>query len=330
MNRNFFVPGRVNIIGEHTDYNAGLSLAFAVDRGVNVEVVERNDDETWIVLESGARFQCGSSAPNELSFQMAKAAWQRLPRPGVELRVTSDLPPGSGMSSSAAYLGALCLALGARGSVMDIAKLVQQCEADVGNHVGLLDQITTLGGEEASALLIDFSGIAFHPVAIPQDWEFTVVHSEVTRELAASGYQTRRRECEEIRTRLGSWSAVTNEMMTSLPETLARRAHHVVTENQRVTAFLSALTARDISAAGTLLNASHESLRDDFEVSIPEVDELVAQLQSTPGVTGARMMGGGFGGCIIVLHEPHTTVTVAGHRTWSVRPSSGGLRRLER
>ena len=323
-----FVPGRVNIIGEHTDYNDGLSLAFAVDRGVRIEVSNRSDRSTWLHLEGQEPYELGEPHVTNLSFKMANAAWRRYPSHGVNLRVTSDLPEGAGMSSSAAYIGALCLALGARGSVIELARLVQSIEADVGSDVGLLDQITTLGGTNASALLIDFSQNQFEPVTLPTHWAFTVVHSETSRVLAESGYAERRRECEEVSRMLGSWANLTTAVLDGIPVHLRPRVRHVLTENQRVRDFVDCTQVDDVQRAGQLLNESHASLRDDFAVSTPAMDSLVTRTQALPGVHGARMMGGGFGGCIISLHDPEIPVAIEGHRTWSVRPSDGGLRRL--
>ena len=328
MSESVFVPGRVNIIGEHTDYNEGLALAFAVDRGVRIDIDQRSDDETWLHLEGRAPYELGSTEPRELSLDMARAAWKRFPRSGVTLTVTSDLPDGAGMSSSAAYIGALCLALGARGSVLDLAQIVQSCESDVGSHVGLLDQIATLGGRDGAALLIDFARLEFEPVEIPSRWSFTVVHSETSRILAESGYAERRRECHEILQRIGSWSQLTQETLFTVPEDLRARARHIMTENQRVREMVACARRDDIELAGRLINESHASLRDDFAVSTREVDTLVSHLQERPDVHGVRIMGGGFGGCVVALHDHEHRVEVPGHRSWNVRPSDGGLRRV--
>ena len=330
MNESYFVPGRVNIIGEHTDYNNGLSLAFAIDRGVRVVVTPRIDNATWLVLENHPAHEMGSNTTSHLSIAMAEAAWRRFPRAGVDVTVSSDLPDGAGLSSSAAYIGALCLAFGARGSLLDLARAVQSCEADVGSDVGLLDQIATLGGAESSALRIDFSHLSVEEVALPARWGFSVIHSEVPRALVDSAYRERRRECEEIKHTIGSWSELTDGTLTQLPLTLQPRARHVFTENRRVLVMMTCARTDDLEGAGALLNASHASLRDDFEVSTPVVDDLVARIQTLPGVHGARMIGGGFGGCILAVHEPGVSVTVSGHRSWSVRPSDGGLRYLGR
>lgn len=328
MTESAFVPGRVNVIGEHTDYNDGLSLAFAIDRGVNVELRRRSDNQTWLFLEGREPCQLGHLGEHDLSVAMAEAAWKRIPRAGVELHVTSNLPADAGMSSSAAYIGALCLALGARGSILELAQLVQRCEGDVGHHVGLLDQIATLGGKESAALLINFETNSYSATSLPAHWGFTVVHSETSRQLAESGYQARRQECAEIRRIAGSWRDVTRDSLGALPEPLMSRARHVVTENQRVRDFIACTLRNDVRAAGELLNESHASLRDDFQVSTSSIDALVQHLQSLPKIFGARIMGGGFGGCVVVLHDTSVDVTVPGHRSWRVRPSMGGVRRL--
>lgn len=325
-----FVPGRVNIIGEHTDYNDGLSLAFAVERGVRIEVRTRSDGATWLHLENQQPHEMGTAHAPNLSLAMADAVWRRYPRSGIDLEVTSDLPDSAGLSSSAAYLGALSLACGARGSLLDLARVIQACEADVGSNVGLLDQIATLGGERSSALLIDFSQNQIGSVPLPAHWAFTVMHSEVSRVLAESGYSQRRRECLEITQIAGSWADLTDDLLVGLPDSLRPRARHVLSENRRVTEMVDCANRDDIERAGQLLNESHASLRDDFAVSTPEVDQLVARVQVLHGVHGARMMGGGFGGCLIALHEPDVSVVLEGHRSWTVHPSDGGLRRLIR
>jgi galactokinase len=155
-----------------------------------------------------------------------------------------------------------------------------------------------------------------------------VVHSEVQRQLAHSGYADRRSECRAIYELVGSWSDLNLTSLNRLPSPLQQRARHIVTENQRVRDFVAAMAADHIITAGQILTESHASLRDDFEVSLPAVDTLIDTIAVVPGVRGARLIGGGFGGCVLVLHEPNTEVAIPGHRSWSVEPSEGALGRI--
>ncbi len=328
MSESYFVPGRVNLIGEHTDYNEGLALPFALHLGVTIDVATRNDQQTWIEFEGGSRARIDVCDSTEQSLQMASAVFRRSPRRGIDLRVSSTLPTGAGLSSSAAYIGALALALGVRGTLLTMARFVQACEADVGSDVGLLDQIATLGATAQAASLIDFSELTVSHHPLPPSWRFTVVHSEVQRQLAHSGYADRRSECRAIYELVGSWSDLNLTSLNRLPSPLQQRARHIVTENQRVRHFVAAMAADHIITAGQILTESHASLRDDFEVSLPAVDALIDTIAVVPGVRGARLIGGGFGGCVLVLHEPNTEVAIPGHRSWSVEPSEGALGRI--
>jgi galactokinase len=328
LTESYFVPGRVNLIGEHTDYNEGLALPFAIDLGVSVEVRRRTDNQTWIDFAGGEAERIDVTSSPDLSVRMAAAVCRRAPRRGVTLSVTSTLPEGAGLSSSAAYIGALALALGVRGDLMTVARIMQQCEADVGSSVGLLDQIATLGGAAHAATFIDFANLTTELHTLPESWKFTVVHSEVDRVLAHSGYAERREECRQILTRIGSWKVLNVAALGNLPAPLRSRARHVVSENQRVRDFLTAMQNDDVVSAGQLLSDTHASLRDDFEVSLPVIDTLANELQSISGVHGVRLMGGGFGGCLLVLHDSQVDVSVPGHRTWTVEPSQGALSRL--
>ncbi|MBU6232744.1 MAG: hypothetical protein KJS64_00660 [Acidobacteria bacterium] len=328
MTESYFVPGRINLIGEHTDYNEGLALPFAIDLGVTVEVHGRTDSQTWIHLDGGRAERIDVTDSSELSIRMAAAVCRRAPRGGVTLEVTSTLPDGAGLSSSAAYLGALALALGVRGDLLSMARFVQACEADVGSNVGLLDQIATLGGIAHAATLINFADLTTEHHPLPSSWRFTVMHSEVERVLSHTGYAERRMECQQIIERVGSWSTIDSASIRSLPAPLQARARHVVSENQRVHDFLVAMHTDDIVWAGQLLTQSHASLRDDFDVSLPAIDSLVETVTSLSGVHGVRLMGGGFGGCLLALHDAGVDISLPGHRTWSVEPSRGALTRL--
>ncbi len=326
--RSVFVPGRCNLIGEHTDYNDGLALPFAVDLGVNVTLSGRADNHVHVRAD-GFGTWTSDTEPHDDFARQAAVVLKDLGVASADVHVTSTLPAGAGMSSSAAYLGALALASGATGSLIDLAHRVQHYERSAGSDVGLLDPLATLGARKGAALLIDFSTLTTRDVAVPAGLAFTVIHSGITRSLAASGYRDRREECATVARELGAWRDITEGDLGGLSsDLLRRRARHVLRENERVLAMESALATSDVDSVGALLIASHVSLRDDFEVSLPPIDELVTVVCAQPGVHGARLMGGGFGGCILVAHDEDVTPGRPGFAHWTVRPSSGALERL--
>jgi galactokinase len=236
---------------------------------------------------------------------------------GVELvpaRVTfsGDVPQGSGLSSSAALETALCLALlGVAGAEepdrVELAKLCSRVENDwVGAETGLLDQLASLLGAEGHALRIDFATLAIERVPLDlRGWQLVTVDSGAAHEHAASGYNERREECEAAARELGVayLSEASRDAAERLPEPGRRRARHVLSENARVDATVDALRAGDLQAVGGLLDASHASLRDDYNASVPEVEATVERLKRA-GAAGARMMGGGFGGAVLALLAP--------------------------
>ena len=236
---------------------------------------------------------------------------------GVELvpaRVSfsGDVPRGAGLSSSAALETALCLALlGVAGAEepdrLELAKLCSRVENDwVGAETGLLDQIASLLGEEGRALRIDFATLAIEPVPFDlRGWQLATVDSGAAHDHAASGYNERRAECEAAARELGveHLSAADPAAAERLPEPGRRRARHVLSENGRVDATIEALRDGDLEAVGRLLDASHASLRDDYEASVPDVEATVERLKAA-GAAGARMMGGGFGGAVLSLFPP--------------------------
>lgn len=326
--KSVFVPGRVNLIGEHTDYNEGLALPFAVDLGVNVTSSARADDRVRVAADGFGVWFADTEAEHEFERQAQVVLTDRHVT-NVDLHVSSTLPAGAGMSSSAAYIGALTLVSGARGTLEELARLVQRYESLAGSDVGLLDPLATLGAREHRALLIDFSNLATRLVPIPVDVGFTVFHSGISRSLATSGYRDRRDECRAVSAELGPFRMLTMSDLAGLGEPLLRRrARHVLSENERVLAMEVALTTSDLRAIGSLLRSSHVSLRDDFEVSLPAIDALVGTICALPGVFGARLMGGGFGGCILAVHDSDVQPRIEGVRHWRVRPSDGALARL--
>jgi galactokinase len=324
----WFVPGRANIIGEHTDYNDGLSLPMAIHLGITVSATPRTDGR--VLLESdghttGYLDEVAEDSPGHL--RLAHAVATRFAIRGVTWTVSSTLPEGSGLSSSAAYLGALVLAAGQTGDLVTTATLMQELEAECGSRVGLLDQLAVLGTQVHHALRIDFADTTTTDIALPAEWAWTAVHSGEHRSLAETRYAERRAQCDEITRALGPWRTITAEAIKHLDsDLLQRRARHVTTETARVDEMVSAMQTCDPVRAGALLNESHASLRDDFEVSTVGIDALANELQHTPGVYGARLVGGGFGGCLLVLHRSDLDLASSYEQAWLLQPHGGALR----
>jgi galactokinase len=314
-------PGRVNLIGEHTDYNGGLALPFAIARGVTVtaEPIEGDRVQTR-ALDLGEDDEFALAAPERSSGWRAfvRGTVAELTAAGYALRpcrleIEGDLERGSGLSSSAAMEAALCLALLAVAGEAEpadrreLAKLCSRVENDwVGAETGLLDQLASLCGEPGHAIRIDFASLEIEAVPLALgDWTLVTLDSGAAHSHAESGYNERRAECRAACERLGisSLRDVTAPDVDSLPEPLAARARHVLTENARVDVMVSALHAGDLEEAGRLLDASHGSLRDDYAASVPEVERTRDALKAA-GAAGARMVGGGFGGAVLALLGP--------------------------
>jgi galactokinase len=318
-----FAPGRVNLIGEHTDYNGGLCLPFAIHRGVTVAADPLPG--CWIEahaldLAERDRFELsdsprapGGAAPGWRAFVRGAAA--ELSRAGIGLRpcrleIKGDVPRGAGLSSSAALSVSLCLALCAVAGAeppgrIELARICSRVERDwCGAETGLLDQLASLFGERGRALRIDMRGPQIEPVPLELgDHVLAAVDSGAERSVAASGYNERREECRAACRALGVASLRDAESHEGLPEPLGRRVRHVLSENERVDAAVAALAAGDLAGLGRLLDASHRSLRDDYEVSVPAVEEAVKACKEA-GALGARIMGGGFGGSVLALFPP--------------------------
>jgi galactokinase len=316
-----FAPGRVNLIGEHTDYNDGLCLPFAIDRGVTVgadalpggriEAHARDlGERAGFDLGAGLEPETGAGWP-----QFVRGAAAELLREGVELRpcllrISGDVPRGAGLSSSAALSISLCLALCAVAGAeppgrIELARLCSRIERDwCGAETGLLDQLASLFGERGRALRIDMRGPALESVPLELEGHvLATLDSGAGRSVAASGYNERREECRAACRALGVESLRDADGHEGLPEPLDRRVRHVLSENKRVDAAVEALAAGDLPGLGRLLDASHRSLRDDYEVSVPAVEAAVAACREA-GALGARIMGGGFGGSVLALFPP--------------------------
>jgi galactokinase len=331
-----FAPGRVNLIGEHTDYNDGLALAFAIDEGVTVRA--RRGDEGRIDavarnLNASDSFELERPPPASGWRAFVRGAVAELQRAGVplhgaHLQISGNVPRGAGLSSSAALEIALTLALIALSDApeldrIELAKICSKVENDwVGAQTGLLDQIASLFGEHDRALLIDFRSLEVRPVALElEGFKLVTLDSGERHANAASGYNQRRSECARACEELGvaSLRDATLEMIDGLAAPLAGRARHVVTENARVRATVAALQRGDLPEVGKLLDASHASLRDCYEISTPAVEAAVERLKRA-GAVGARIIGGGFGGNVLGLLPPQASPPP---EAIGVRPGAG-------
>ena len=318
-----FAPGRANLIGEHTDYNDGLALPFAISDGVTVRAQALAGDRIEAVAaDLGARDSFALGRPRSASGWRAfvRGAVAELGRAGFRLRgarleISGRVPRGAGLSSSAALEVALCLALlgcsdAAEPDRIELAKLCARIENEwVGARTGLLDQLASLYGERDRALRIDFRTLEVIPVALELAGHRLVTLDSGERHTnAASGYNQRRAECARACALVGveSLRDATLELTDRLPPPLAKRARHVITENDRVQRTVAALERGDLPAVGRLLDASHESLRDCYEVSTAAVEAAVARLRDA-GAIGARIVGGGFGGHVLGLFPAGAT-----------------------
>lgn len=322
-------PGRVNLIGDHTDTTGGWCVPMAIDLVTTVE--GRRGGDT-VALRSDAEPEAAVVPLDVEDPATVDPAWARYvagvvaelrPPAGLSGTVTSTVPPGAGLSSSAALEVAVALALGFEGEPLDLAVRCQRAEQRAsGVPCGVLDQLTAVAGVEGHVLLLDCTTLAVEPVALPEGVEVIAVHSGEPRRLAGSAYAERRRQAEAAERAVGPLRNATLEALDAIDDPLLRRrARHVVTENTRARAFAEALRAGDVEAAGALMVASHASLRDDFEVSTPALDALVGALLARPGVLGARLTGGGFGGCVVALARPGAVDV--GPDGWRLRPSAG-------
>lgn len=326
-------PGRVNLIGDHTDYAGGLALPCAIDLGITIRGVV--DDHRVTISSDALGGTVSFPLDDEPPIASLTPAWgryvaavaheMRTPR-GVRASVNSTLPVGAGLSSSAALEIAVALALGFDGPPLELARLGQRAEfRAVGVPCGLLDQLAITFGEPDHALMIDFSDLSIATIAIPEGLDIVVVHSGKERQVATSAYGERRSACEAAAAIVGPLADASLDDLSQLDRPLLRRARHVVTECERVRAAAAALASDDPRLLGQLMIDSHNSLRDDFDVSTPTLDELVSQLLLIPGVHGARLTGAGFGGCVVAVCETGAIGDPSSFtgRGWIVQPSQG-------
>ncbi|NWF60179.1 MAG: galactokinase [Fischerella sp.] len=312
-------PGRVNLLGEHTDYNDGFVLPIAIPQKTTVQIGFSNDgqhhfysqnlDEQVSILEIN-HTPSGFASYIFGCIQVLKKEGYEIP--SLNLCVKSSVPIGSGLSSSAALevatLRAIRQLLNLPINNVEIAQFAQQAEIHyAGVQCGIMDQMAASLADTEHILFLDTRTLSRRVLPFPAGAEIVVMDSGVPRTLASSGYNHRRAECEQAAQLLGvkALRDITKlEATEDLPELLRRRARHVVTENNRVLEVLQILETRHVASLqrfGGLMNASHASLRDDYEVSVPALDRLVEMLQKTPGVFGARLTGAGFGGACVAL-----------------------------
>ncbi len=318
-----FGPGRVNLIGEHTDYNQGLALPFAVVDGVTVQAEplgEPRIEALALDLDERDGFDLGEPEAGEGWRAYVRGAVGELARAGCEvsglrLRIEGSIPQGAGLSSSAALEVALTLAILAASECepidrTELAELCSRIENEwVGARTGLLDQMASLYGEENQALRIDFRNLEVRPVPLELGEHLLVtLDSGQQHAHAESGYNERRSECARACELLGvpSLREASLQQADDLPDPLDRRARHVISDNVRVDEAIEALHDTDFERVGELLDQSHASLRDDYGVSTPAVEAAVGRLKDA-GALGARIMGGGFGGNALALLPPGAT-----------------------
>ncbi len=332
-----FAPGRVNLIGEHTDYTGGLVLPMALELGITfsgradperLHVVSDGHDDLDVALPLPDRTSAIAAIEPSWGRYLVAVARRLGVSPGIDGKISSTLPAGgTGLSSSTALTCAALLLLGGTGPPLELAKLARQAEIDAtGVQIGLMDQAACLASRRDHALLMDCEAVTVSHVAVPESIEVLVVHSGQSRRLADSAYNDRQAACAAVEERIGPLRRATMADVDRLDDPILRkRARHVVTENDRVMAMVEALGADDPETAGAILTAGHASLADDYEVSTPIVDRMVAALAATDGVYGARMTGGGFGGSLVALCRPGTEPPVD---TWWTRARPGAGARI--
>ena len=347
-------PGRVNLIGEHTDYQDGFALPMAIDRDVAIALRPRADRTVRLSSESvegeavidlerlGERYDGWAAYPQGMAWALGE---EGLDTRGFEGAIASDVPVGAGLSSSAALTLASGLALLADETVLtqvELARTAQRAEVEwVGMSCGMMDQLACVGGVEGAALRLDNRSYAIEPVPVPPQAVVLVLDTTTRRELVGSEYNTRRDEAERAAGTLGVATLRDAELaaVEGLPSPLRERARHIVGENARVDAAVSALRAGDLAGFGALMADSHTSLREDFEVVTPELDAIVEAASGHPACYGARMTGAGFGGCAVALVDADAADEVVeaatdGYaertgldaRVWVCRPAAGASR----
>jgi galactokinase len=322
-------PGRVNLIGEHTDYNGGFVLPMAIDRWVSLALAPRSDRRVRVAsaeFEETTEFSLDDLGPRGSGWThyVKGTAWA-LAEAGHALEgwegvVSGDVPMGAGLSSSAAFEMAVARAFtcvsGFAWDPVAMALVAQRAEnAWVGVGCGIMDPLISGCGRAGHALLLDCRSLESRPVPLPAETAVVVLDTATRRSLSHSGYNERRAQCESAAIAFGVAAlrdvavAQLGALRHCVDDTLFRRARHVVTENARTLAAADVLAAGGAGSMGRLMDESHASLRDDFAVSTPPIEAMVRAARETPGCVGARMTGGGFGGCVVALVESGAVAT---------------------
>jgi galactokinase len=318
-------PGRVNLIGEHTDYNDGFVLPMAIDRGVRLALRPRKDGEVRIHsldLKADSVFSIHSLRRGDGWIEYAKGIASELIKAGYSLNgfeavMTGDVPRGAGLSSSAAVELAVARAFAAVSNIewdaTRMARLAQKAENEwVGVNCGIMDQMASAASKAGHALFLDCRSLEIQHIPLPKDVSVVILDTSTRRGLVDSAYNERREQCEEA----ARWFGVKalrdvsvekflqrTKEASGLSEAAFKRARHVITENARVLEAIEAMVKEDVKRLGELFNASHDSLRDDFEVTNDALNIMVESAREQEGCYGARMTGAGFGGCAVALVE---------------------------
>jgi len=310
-----FTPGRVNLIGEHTDYNGGMVLPTAIAPGLDIALSPRADDKIRIYsdkFDNIAERRLSDSAAGDWSDYVTGAVilarQAGLLENGADIAISTNLPFGAGLSSSAAVVVGT-LKAGRQlsrdlQSDTDIAKMARRVENEfIRMPCGIMDQMAVSIARPGQALALDTQTLEFELVDLPKDHHMAVIHTGIFRELNEGHYKTRKEECDEVKAFLSrddicQISQVEYESLVELPLHLRRRAKHCMTEHARTQHAIAALKQNNLELFGRLMTQSHHSMRDDFEITLPEIDVLVQDAVEL-GAAGARMTGGGFGGCIV-------------------------------
>jgi galactokinase len=319
-------PGRVNLIGDHTDYTGGLVFPMAIDRGTTLTytahdgAIELTSDDAdgRLVIQVPFDGDAAQVAPHWGSYIAAMATELGVTH-GLRGHIVSDIPAGAGLSSSAALECAIGLALGFTGTPLELSQAAQRAEhLATGVPTGIMDQLSIASGLAGHATMIDCHTLEVTPHAIPDGLDI-VVRFVAQRTLEGSAYAARVAECRRAEDEIGPLRLATlDDALRVTDQTARRRARHVISENQRVREFAQALAGGEFASAGRIMTAGHHSLRVDFDTSTPQMDAAVAELDATPGVFGSRMTGGGFGGCVVAICEPGAITD-----GWLVTPSDG-------
>jgi galactokinase len=336
-------PGRVNLIGEHTDYNDGFVFPAAINRGLVVaaKITDSQSELFSYEASGGERFDASTITPGLLESWTkypAGMAWEfgRLGNhvPNVLAYVTSDIPMGSGVSSSAAIemaFGVMWNHLGKWAYANEsIARIGQICENQfVGVNSGIMDQMASAMGRRGMAMFLDTRSLEIQYAPLPEGLTVVLCDTKKPRTLAGSAYNERRAQCEEACKTLAvpKLRDASLDQLKAAKDVLSpvvfNRAHHVITENERCIAFRDALSRSDLPLTGQLMAESHASLRDDYEVSCFELDAMAVAAQDAPGCIGARMTGAGFGGACVALVQKELSEAFVAHTLEQYRSSTG-------